>query len=101
METTFELLNRDRVAEVEFSGSKRGVQKVQQSFRSVDAERSLTVIQVQGAQQPADTVEMVSVKMPDEDRMDLVSPHAGAHQLHLGAFSAVEQKHIAIADQRC
>ena len=51
-------------------------------------------------EQSGDAVEVVAVKMPDEDRMDPTSLYTRAHQLQLRAFAAVEQKHVAITDER-
>ena len=51
------------------------------------------------ADESGDSVKMVAVKMSDENRMDTAALHAGSHELQLRAFAAVEQKHVAFADE--
>ena len=99
METARKLLNRYRVTEFEAIRPERGVKKVQYSLWSIHAERRFPVVQMQGAQQPIDTVKMVSMEMTDEYRVDFTSPHTGTHQLYLCSFATVEQKHVSVADQ--
>jgi hypothetical protein len=40
------------------------------------------------------------VKVPDEDAVNAAALDAGPHQLYLRAFTAVEQKNVAITDER-
>jgi hypothetical protein len=52
------------------------------------------------AEQAGDAVKVISMKMSDENRMNAAALDAGPHQLKLRAFAAIEQEHIAFANQR-
>ena len=76
------------------------VQKNFQALRAEDIERSFTPVEMKCAEQAGNAVQMVTVKVTDEDRMDAAPPDARAHELHLCSLAAIEQKNVAFADQR-
>jgi hypothetical protein len=45
---------------------------------------------VQRTDKSGDAVKVISVKMPDEDAVDLASTNSRPHQLQLRSFAAVE-----------
>ena len=76
-----------------------GVEKNSKPFRAENMERSLTSIQMMRAEQAGNSVQMITVEVTDENRMDAASADSGPHQLHLSALAAIEQKDVAFADQ--
>ena len=76
------------------------VQKNSKAFRAEDIERSFTSIEMKRAEQADNAIQVIAVKVPDEDRMDAAPSHTCTHKLDLGSLAAIEQKNVAFADQR-
>src|SRR5262249_11126487 len=95
-----ELAHSDLEAELKIRCPECGIQKRAKPFSSENVQRSFPSIEMKSTDQARDTVEVISVQMPDENRMDAAAFHARSHELQLRAFATIEQKNVAFADQR-
>jgi hypothetical protein len=76
------------------------IQKNSESFRAEDIERSFTSIEMKRTEQAGDAVQVIAVKVPNENRMNAAPPDTCTHELDLGSLAAIEKKDVAFADQR-
>jgi hypothetical protein len=94
-----ELLNFQSELKLEIAGSECRIQKRTKAFRTEDVERLFAAIEMEGTDQSGDPIQMVTVKMPDKNAVNMASFNAGAHDLQLGAFTAVKEENVAFANQ--
>ena len=69
-----------------------GFEKHFQSVRGMHIQRFGSSEQVHGGDEAVESEEVVSVQMRDEDVVDALHLHLVASQLHLGAFTAIDQE---------
>src|SRR5262249_41650063 len=75
------------------------IQKITESFRTEHIQGRFAAVKMKCAQQTRNTIEVISVKMTDKDRVNPASLDPGSHHLQLGAFSAVEQENVTLANE--
>src|SRR5262245_59970440 len=92
-------LNGQFEHEFVFCRAKGGVKKCSNSFRPENVQRCFASVEMKCAEQARDAVEVISMEMSDENRMNAASLHAGSHELQLRALTAVEEKHVSFTDQ--
>src|SRR5262249_28759507 len=97
--TSRKFLHVELERELQFGSAKCSLQENPEAFGSKNVQRCLAAVEMKRTQQASDAVEMIAVKVSNEDRMDPTSFHARPHQLQLRAFTAVEQEHVTFTDQ--
>src|SRR3954470_24020284 len=96
--TSRKFLNAQAIGELKVRRTKRRIQIVSNAFGAKDIQWLLAPIEMHGAEQPRNSVKMISMQMSDKNAVNAAALHAGAHQLYLRALAAIEQKHISIAN---
>ena len=81
---------------------EQGLEKAYPFFRQVDCHFSAQSREPHGGEQPGQPVAMVAVQVGNKDMLHAIEFAMCFHQLHLSAFSAVdEEKFVVVADELC
>src|SRR5689334_4577553 len=89
-ETARKLLERDLKRELQIRTAERRAEKRPQALRTKHVQWCFASVKMKGTQQAGNAVEMIPVKMSDENGMNAASFHSGPHELKLGAFATVK-----------
>src|SRR5262245_2344834 len=81
-----EFLDLESELKLQIARPESRIQKIPQSFGPEHIQRLLPPVEVQRADQPRDSIQMVAVKVTDEDAVNPASFDPRPHDLQLRAF---------------